>query len=311
MKLKPLLSGAASYVPGARRLVGRRNTGGTDSARYCYSVWLRHLVMAAQSGLDTNPRIVAELGPGDSLGVGLAALISGCDRYFAFDVVGYADIQKNLSIFDELLSLFLQRTPIPGNKEWPGVVPRLDDYRFPSRILDGNRLRNAMGNARIQRIRESISDPTRADSAIAYKVPWIDSQVLEAGSVDMIVSQAVLEHVDDLEHAYRAMHRWLRPSGFMSHTIDFRSHGTAREWNGHWTYRDLLWTVIRGKRTYLLNRQPSSRHLALTEATGFRIVRADRTIAENRLHPRRLAPQFRSLSQADLETSMLFVQGAK
>lgn len=311
MKLKPLISGAASYVPGIRRFVGRRNTGGTDSARYCYSVWLRHLVMAAESGLPTNPGIVAELGPGDSLGVGLAALISGCEQYFAFDVVEYADVRKNLSIFDELLSLFDQRTPVPGNEEWPGVMPRLNDYTFPSHILDEKRLRNAMGRARIQRIRESISDPGRGDSAIAYKVPWNDGQVLEAGSVDMILSQAVLEHVDDLDHAYRTMFQWLKPSGFMSHTIDFRSHGTDWVWNGHWTYSDRVWAVIRGKRTYLLNREPCSRHMELMEATGFRIVKADRNAAESRLALYQLASRFRSLSQMDLETCALFVQGEK
>jgi len=82
MKLKQLIFGMATFVPGIYQLRAK-GTGGTDSARYCYSVWLRHLVMAKRNGLNPYPRIVAELGPGDSLGIGLAALISGCDKYFA------------------------------------------------------------------------------------------------------------------------------------------------------------------------------------------------------------------------------------
>lgn len=43
--------------------------------------------MAYKNGLPVHPDTVAGLGPGDSLGFGLAALISGADKYFAFDVV--------------------------------------------------------------------------------------------------------------------------------------------------------------------------------------------------------------------------------
>jgi len=105
MKIRPLIFGIASYFPVINRY-GAKGTGGTDSARYCYSVWLRHLVMAKRNGLGPFPRVVAELGPGDSLGIGLAALLSGCDRYFALDVVDHANARSNLEIFDELVELF-------------------------------------------------------------------------------------------------------------------------------------------------------------------------------------------------------------
>jgi hypothetical protein len=56
--------------------------------------------------------------------------------------------------------------------------------------------------------------------------------------VDLIVSQAVLEHVDDLENTYDAFAQWLRPGGRMSHEIDFHSRGLTMPWNGHWDDRD-------------------------------------------------------------------------
>ena len=98
MNARQLATGILSYVPGMNNFLLRR-TGGTESARYCYSVWLRHLIMAYKNGLKSHPQIIAELGPGDSLGMGLAALLSGAELYYGFDVVRYAHPKTNLSIF--------------------------------------------------------------------------------------------------------------------------------------------------------------------------------------------------------------------
>ena len=73
MILKPVLRGLLTYVPAVeKRFV--KSTRGTNSARYCYSVWLRHLVMAHENKLASAnvpvPAVVAELGPGD-LGLAL------------------------------------------------------------------------------------------------------------------------------------------------------------------------------------------------------------------------------------------------
>ena len=60
MKIRTLLGGIASYIPGLYEHFSR-GTGGTISARNCYSVWLRHLVMAYKNGLSTQPDTIAEL----------------------------------------------------------------------------------------------------------------------------------------------------------------------------------------------------------------------------------------------------------
>ena len=77
---------------------------------------------------------VAELGPGDSLGIGLAALLSSAQRYVALDVVRYAANTRNLQIFEELIALFRDRAPIPDEAEFPLVRPRLLSYTFPADI---------------------------------------------------------------------------------------------------------------------------------------------------------------------------------
>ena len=77
-------------------------TGGTVSARYCYSVWSRHLSILQRSGLPTTFKTMVELGPGDSLGIGLAALLSGVERYIALDVVQHASGAQNTADFREV-----------------------------------------------------------------------------------------------------------------------------------------------------------------------------------------------------------------
>lgn len=310
MSFKRTLYAIATFIPGVSRLRAK-GTGGTDSARYCYSVWLRHLVMARKSGLNTAPKVVAELGPGDSIGIGLAALISGCAEYYALDIVEHADVRRNVKIFDELVALFAKESPIPGEDEWPKVRPKLTDYRFPSDILDKDRLRLALEPRRIDRIRRSILNYRSPDSVISYQAPWHEADIIKQGSVDMIYSQAVLEHVDDLRKTYHAMYEWLNQSGYISHTIDFKCHGTADEWNGHWRYSGFVWAIMRGKRAYFINREPLSTHLGMLQQQGFTIVCNTRTISESRYSSDQLAPKFRTLSGDDLVTSDTFIQGVK
>ncbi|MFH1845846.1 MAG: methyltransferase domain-containing protein [bacterium] len=309
--LKQMIKGIITCVPGAYRTLFRNYTGGTESARYCYSVWLRHLVLARDNGFMVDPKVVAEIGPGDSLGIGLAALISGVEKYFAFDIVDYTSAERNLTIFDELVALFEQRADIPDDQEFPEVEPRLSTYRFPADILTEARLDTALASQRLERLRRSIRELGVGDDTIQYKVPWYDVQVVKANSVDMILSQAALEHVDELQLAYENMYSWLRPGGFVSHAIDFRSHGSANDWNGHWTYSDLVWKLITGRRPYLINRQPHSRHLALLAQAGFEVTTDAVQHSPSRFTLPDLAPRFRRLQPEDLVTSTAFIQARK
>jgi len=310
MKLRQLVYGIATFIPGVQAF-RQKGTGGTDTSRYCYSIWLRHLVMAKNNGLNVYPKVVAELGPGDSLGIGLAALISGSDKYFAFDVVEHANTERNLKIFDELVELFRNRTPIPGDDEFPVVKPSLSDYAFPVDILDEKRLSEALEESRIQKIRDSIANFHSNSSLIQYKVPWYNENILEKESVDMIFSQAVLEHVDDLKSTYKFMHLWLKPNGYISHQIDFRSHGTSDEWNGHWVYSDFLWKLIKGKRAYLLNREPYSTHVRILEEEAFQMVFDAKNKFKSNLTRDNLAKRYKHITDDDMTTLGVFFQANK
>jgi hypothetical protein len=267
--------------------------------------------MARRHGLSQFPKSVAELGPGDSLGIGLAALVSGVDDYCALDVVAHADPQRNLGIFEELVALFGDREDIPGEDEFPDLKPYLESYGFPAEAFDGGDLNSALKSDRLDRIKHSISSADRENSKVRYVVPWSDTTNIKDGSIDFIYSQAVLEHIDDLRTAYRALHSWLKPTGLMSNQIDFKSHGMADEWNGHWTYSDFQWKLIRGNRPYLINRKPHSTHLRLMKAAGFE-VRCDLKVkTPSNISRSALAPRFEDLSDDDLTTSGAFIQAAK
>ncbi len=310
MKVTQVLYGLATFIPGVAPIFGRGG-GDTKSARYCYSVWMRHLVAAFESGLWTSPKTVAELGPGDSLGVGLAALVSGVESYHAFDVVEHAHVKRNQAVLEEIVSLLRSRADIPGEQEFPEVRPNLASYAFPRHILTDERLAEALTDARLTRIREALERQNAPGSMVDYRTRWFDEVAIERDSIDLVFSQAVLEHVDDLISAYRAMGLWLKPGGLLSHEIDFRCHNTAREWNGHWRYSDGTWRVIRGKRAYLLNREPYSRHLQLMTENGFDLVGGSKDRLESRLAKDDLALRFRQITDDDLTTSTAHLQAVK
>jgi SAM-dependent methyltransferase len=314
MKIRPLLSGMASYLPFWERL--RPPTGGTDSARYCYSVWLRHLTIASQHGLSTRFSTFAELGPGNSLGTGLAGLLSGADKYYALDIVPFTTSEENVRVLGELVSLFEQRPDIPDEQEFPRVRPNLGSYKFPHALLPGSRLEKSLSPDRIRAIKEALVHIERAPVPenpiqIWYLVPWDESTIVADGSVDMIFSQAVLEFVAHPKDVYAIFYRWLRPGGWMSHQIDFGCHGSAAKWNGHWAYSDLTWKIIKGRKKIFPNRLPHSAHLDLQKETGFEIV-ADIPVEDRTGITRtQLAPRLRRLPEDDLTISTAHIVSVK
>jgi hypothetical protein len=300
--------GCLSYINPNIRLSG---TGGTNSARYCYSVWMRHLVRLHETGLKQVPCSMAEFGPGDSLGIGLSAMLSGVDRYYAFELVEFASFATSLPIFEELVDLFTKREPIPDNREFPGVGPAISDFKFPADILTEEVLERTLAKDRIEKIRGLLSDSEAGqavpnDFCLKYIVPWENYQG-EYPKVDLIISQAVFEHIDHLDNAYKVMGEILLPSAFMSHTIGFESHGYARKWNGHWGYSDACWRLIRGNRPYLINREPVSTHLTLAGENHFEMCLCEAETREGGIPYSRRSKRFANMSEEAFNTSSVYI----
>lgn len=302
---RTIVLGLATYVPGLHAAL-RRGTGGTNSARYCYSVWLRHLTYLHEVGAGV-PAAVAELGPGDSLGIGLAALLSGAETYTALDVVPHARNDRNLAVFDELVELFRARTPIPGGAEFSSVKPAVESLAFPDHVISRDMLEWATAAERVARLRRAVEEIGRQDADIRYVAPWMSQAALADNTLDYIFSQAVLEHVEQLDATYAAMARSIRPGGLMTHQIDFRSHGTSETWNGHLGYSDGVWKLMRGRLPYLLNRKVYSDHRALLAKHGFSIEAEAVVRSGHGLAREQLAKRFGYASDDDLSVSGAFV----
>jgi hypothetical protein len=287
----------------------RRNTGGSTTAPYCYSVWLRHLSVLARFDASFRPATILEYGPGDSIGIGLAALICGAEVYYGLDAEKYASPGRDADIFEELVNLFQVRSPIPtsGLSE---VKPALPSYDFPSHILEDDRMHGLLDRERLSRIRSALRErgASHGGFAVQYIAPWDGTAPIPAGGVDLALSQAVLEHVEDPAATYRSMGVWVRRGGYVSHQIDLRSHGTSFDWNGHWTYSERQWETVRNSKTYrFINREPASVHLALMRANGFEILSTIPVNLTDGIKRRHLAERWAGMSDEDFVCSGIHV----
>jgi SAM-dependent methyltransferase len=293
-----MLKGTLTWVPilNAWRM-RRASTGGSDSPRYCYSAWLRHLITLSQHGFQIKGSRVGELGPGDSIGIGLAALLSGADQYVGLDIVPFSAGIDLETILDQLVRLYSRSASIPNDDEFPRLRPKLKSYAFPSHLIDV-----VDCAARAKTIREELRDVLKDNRIIKYQAPWTSRSDIALASLDLIFSQAVLEHVDDLEETYQAMFAWLKPGGYASHVIDFSAHHLSPFWNGHWAYSNLQWTLTRGRREFLLNRQSLRTHITRAEKSGFEVIQIIRNYDDHGLRQCLLASDFQCLSTEDSRT---------
>jgi len=280
------------------------------NARYSYSVWFRHILHLKENGLNVSPKVIAELGPGDSIGVGLLGLLCGAKEYYAFDSINYTNLKDNINILEDLTKMLKNEEKIPNEEEFPEISPKIINYDFSKifiqefNILDNideksNRLFNTI-------LQEDISQNNFP--SVQYFAPWNQNDLIKKESVDLIFSQAVLEHVENLDFTYKAMSLWLKKGGLMSHQIDFQSHLTASEWNGHWTYSPFEWKLLNANQEYSINREPLSVHLFLMKKYGFSIISVypsteyHKNYYTDTISRNNLDEQFKNLTNEDLET---------
>lgn len=314
MRIKSLLSGLYSFVP-----ILYSSTGSASrpaSARYCYSVWLRHLVTLFGHGIKQIPETITEIGPGNSLGTGLCGLLSGVQKYYSCDIKQFYSIEADLKIFDELVELFRHREPIPDDQEFPNVRPILNSYEFPYHIFPELHLQSCLSEERLcivrQSLRESVTD-TSTDRAIQIKffIPSEQWDVLRPGTVDLVYSQAVMEYLDNPHEAYHDYYQMLRPGGVMSHQIDFRSHGLANEWDGHWVYSNFTWKIICGRRPAIISRLPHSYHIEAQIKAGFTIIADIKNQCKATVERGKLSKRFSALSDEDRSTGTSHIISAR
>ena len=254
---------------------------------------------------------VCELGPGNSAGTGIAALLSGAESYTGLDAFPYP-FAVNQKLTNELVrklsELYATKSPIPGPDQFPRIRPELEQYDFPSWLFAGkgadlylSRCKALAGGAECDLISRRL----------VYIAPYEGIDLSEwSGAFDALFSQAVLEHVKDVAETYRMIFRLLKPLGWSWHVIDFRSHGLSSEWNGHWRYPEWLWKIVLGQREFLLNRMPLEKHIESATQAGFTIVAAfpyregehPALGSKSGMGPESFAPPFNLMSKAGAST---------
>lgn len=272
-------------------------------ARRAYFVFLTHIMRAHGAGMRWPVGTVAEFGVGTHLGVGFCALLSGAQRFHGFDAVAHMDAAVQSNLLDELRRLFVDRSPAfndAGEKAFD--FPR---HIFPDEALEyGTSLNSLTG---IKAELSKLSDHGYSDR-ITYVAPYGECAEF-AGSFDLLLSTATLEHVEQIERAYAIFHRLLKGSGYMSHSIDFKSHGFVKVhnkkklWNGHWLLDDAEWREMTKDRRYSINRVPCSEHLKLIGGAGFRLLLVNKRMQESELKWSDLARTFQWMTAEDLACS--------
>lgn len=299
-----LAKGAATYIPFAYYLLGqKRMTAAGVTAKYCYCVWLKHMLLVDEITGAGVPEIIAELGPGDTIGVGVAALLSGASRYVGIDARRFLNANATLAIAEELVGLFRARNPFP-TQGWSEIRHLLDAESFPSALLPASGNATLLSDDRANTISADLRSALagRPSNMIAYRAPFSDPSVVDDNSVDLLISQSVLEHVVDLRQTLASVFRWLKPGAITSHQFDLTSHDIVSGWDEHRRFSDPAWKLVVGRRPFMINRMAYSTVIATFEECGFRVVRADRMQMAPTVPRNNLAQMWRGASDDDLST---------
>jgi SAM-dependent methyltransferase len=164
--------------------------------------------------------------------------------------------------------------------------------------------------ARLQRptAGEPMEETLRRFS-ITYRAPCdFRSTAYPDGSVDAVVSRAVLEHIppEILRGIFQEAKRILRPGGIMCHFVDNSDHfghaDTSIPLIHFLKYSNRAFSWLQSGSLYQ-NRLRHSQYSEMLQAAGFRIEREERIVdpkALLALESSPVAPEFRGFSKEDL-----------
>jgi SAM-dependent methyltransferase len=168
-----------------------------DYFQNCFDDYFEQLGVAKSEQADfLRGKRILEYGPGDVPGVAVLMVAHGADQVVCVDRFPMVRMSpKNIQI----MKIMLERLP------------------SPVRVRAEAGFRQAAHP-------ESGFDP----KFINYLVRPSGLSGL-ASEVDLVISRAVLEHVNDLPATFRDMYAALKPGGIAIHLVDLKSHGLHRE----------------------------------------------------------------------------------
>jgi SAM-dependent methyltransferase len=240
--------------------------GHMETAKYAVSVFADHVNNAFPRGLPRGAAVL-ELGPGDSLASALVAAAHGSSKVYLVDVAAFAQTDPG---FYRSLADSLARTGLK--------VPDIRNAKTLAEIL-------ALCNA------EYLTDGLKSLRRIPDQ------------SVDLIWSQAVLEHVRkaEFETTIAELFRILKPHGKASHAIDFKDHLT--EGLNNLRFSERLWeSELFATSGFYTNRIHAPAMLKMFENCGFENIEVRKEWHWGKLPIRRsvLDRSFKTVPEEDL-----------
>ena len=138
---------------------------------------------------------------------------------------------------------------------------------------------------------------------LQYIPHWDESKFTKKESIDLIISNAVMEHIIDIEFVYKIMFDWLKPGGWCSHVIDYGAHELSENWYQHLYVNKRFWNFLMHGRMYPINRYPHSFHIKVLKKLGYEIIYENKTF-NKKADKRKISSTIKNLfSEEDLVIS--------
>lgn len=220
-------------------------------------------------------------------------------------------------------------TTVDLNRYLKPELVRLDvryvrEHRAQIEKLVGSRLHDD----RIDKLIEFDESPWDIDELFRfcrfeYVAPGDATRLpMDAGSLDVEVSYAVLEHIPPATlHAMQSeAHRVLRPGGKVLHRIDLSDHFCRADPSisplNFLQFDERSWNAVAGNRYVYMNRLRIDDYVRIFEEAGLRVVLCDRFenprgLEQLRSPGFRVDESFRGKSESDLATTSAWIVAEK
>jgi len=243
-----------------------------DYFRKCFYEYFQVLNIAPDKIYDfLKDKRILEYGPGDITGIGLLMYAHGAEHVICVDRFPLVSMtQHNIDVLHNLMHGLSEEERLRAGQAF-----------------------NEVGNPASGFASHSIKYMVRK-SGLSGLVKYID----------IIISRAVLEHVNDLGATFKDMHNALHDTGIAIHQVDLKSHGLHRKNPLDFlTWPPRAWSLMYGHKG-VPNRWRVDKYRQVITEQGFKMVALYPTaLAEKTdmaaVRPYLAAP-FRTISDEDL-----------
>jgi SAM-dependent methyltransferase len=213
--------------------------GRMDAAYYSTKIFKLHTERAYPEGLPCGA-VILEIGPGDSIASAVIAKAHGVARSYLVDVGSFA----------------------------------IDDVGFYQMLAVSLKQRGLLSPDLSQAT--SFEDVLQQCNAEYMTNGLLSLKSIPSGSIDLIWSHSVLEHVrkHELADVLKELKRILKPNGFASHNIDFQDHLAGALNNLR--FSESMWeSPLFSRSGFYTNRIPAFTMHRMFRDVGFNIEREE------------------------------------